>query len=317
VSARMSASREERERWERVDPPLRPVLFINPRSGGGKAAHAALADRARERGVEPVVFGPRDDLATLVANAVDSGADALGIAGGDGSLAPVAAAAAERGLPFICIPAGTRNHLALDLGIARHDLIGALDAFTEGLERRIDMAEVNGRPFLNNLSLGVYGEAVRRSGYRDAKLRTMLDTIHEVLSSTTPTSDVSVTDDLARRHTNPLVVLVSNNAYALEQPLARGSRPRLDTGRLGIVVLDRPGAVPPSVFAWSARSLEISGTAVVPAGVDGEAVTMLPPLRCTARPAALRVRISRHHPGVSPSALLSSRPRPRAAGPGA
>ena len=220
-------------------------------------------------------------------------------------------------LPFICLPAGTRNHLALDLGIARHDLIGALDAFTEGLERRIDMAEVNGRPFLNNLSLGVYGEAVRRSGYRDAKLPTMLDTIHEVLSSTTPTSGVIVTDELARRHTAPLVVLVSNNAYALDQPLAPGSRPRLDTGRLGIVVLDRPGAGPPSVSAWSAPSLEIAGTAAVPAGVDGEAVTVLPPLRCAIRPAALRVRISRHHPGVSPSALLSSRRRPRGAGPGA
>ena len=309
--------RAVREEWERVDPPRRPVLFINPRSGDGKAAHAALADRARERGVEPVVFGPGDDLATLIANAVNSGADALGMAGGDGSLAPVAAAAAEHDLPFICLPAGTRNHFALDVGIARHDLIGALDAFTDGLERRIDMAELNGRPFLNNLSLGVYGESVRRSGYRDAKLQTMLDTIHEVLSSTTPTSDLIVTDDLARRHTAPLVVLVSNNPYALDQPLAAGSRPRLDTGRLGIVVLDRPGAASPSVFAWSAPSLEIAGTADIPAGIDGEAVTVLPPLRCTSRPAALRVRISRHHPGVSPSALLLSRRRPRGASPGA
>ena len=253
------------------------------------------------------MLGPGDDLATLILTALDKGADALGMAGGDGSLAPVAAAAAEGDLPFICLPAGTRNHFALDLGIARHDLFGALDAFTDALERRIDLAEVNGRPFLNNVSLGVYGEAVRRSGYRDAKLRTMLDTIHEVLSSTTPTSGLLVTDDLARRHTSPLVVLVSNNAYALDQPLARGSRPRLDTGRLGIVMLDRPGAQRPQVFAWSAPSLEIATSALVPAGLDGEAVTLLPPLHCTTGPAALRVRISRHHPGASPSALLASR----------
>ena len=155
------------------------MLLINPRSGDGKAARAALADRARERGVEPVVLGPTDDLATLIAIAVDNGADALGMAGGDGSLATVAAAAAEHDLPFICLPAGTRNHFALDLGIARHDLLGALDAFTDGLERRIDMAEVNGRPFLNNISLGGSGDAVQRSGYRDAKLQTMLDTLHE------------------------------------------------------------------------------------------------------------------------------------------
>ena len=253
------------------------------------------------------MLGPGDDLGALVADALDRGADALGMAGGDGSLAMVAAAAAERDLPFICVPAGTRNHFAMDVGIARHDLLGALDAFTEGVECRIDMAEVNGRPFLNNVSVGVYGEAASRSGYRDAKVRTMLDTIREVLSSNIPTPEVVVTDDLAHPHTSPLVVLVSNNAYALDQPLARGSRPRLDTGGLGIVVLDRPGAEHPAVTAWSAPSLEIAGSAPVTAGLDGEALTLLPPLRCATRPAALRVRISRHHPGVSPAALLSSR----------
>ena len=304
VPARLRALREE---WERVDPPRRPVLLINPRSGDGKAARAGLADRARERGVEPVVLGATDDLATLTASAVDNGADALGMAGGDGSLATVAAAAAEHDLPFICLPAGTRNHFALDLGIVRHDLLGALDAFTAGVERRIDMAEVNGRLFLNNISLGIYGDAVQRSGYRDAKLQTMLDTLHEVLSSTAPAPELRLTDDLACRHTSPLVVLVSNNEYALDQPLAQGSRPRLDTGRLGIIVLDRPGAERPPVSAWSAPSIEIAAAAPLPAGLDGEAVTLLPPLHCTTRPAALRVRISRHHPGASPSALLSSR----------
>ena len=253
------------------------------------------------------MLGSRDDLATLVGIAVEKGADALGMAGGDGSLATVAAAAAEHDLPFICLPAGTRNHFALDVGIARHDLVGALEAFTAGLERRIDMAEVNGRPFLNNVSLGVYGEAVSRSGYRDAKTRTMLDTVRAVLSSTTPTPKIVVTDDLARQHTSPLVVLVSNDAYALDQPLARGSRPRLDTGQLGIVVLDRPTAERPQVFAWTAPSVDIAAAATVPAGLDGEAMTLAPPLHCTTRPGALRVRISRHHPGVSPSALLSSR----------
>ena len=303
VPARLSALREA---WERVDPPRRPVLFINPRSGDGKAARAALADRARERGVEPVVFGPGDDLATLIADAVNSGADALGMAGGDGSLAPVAAAAAERDLPFVCLPAGTRNHFALDVGIARHDLIGALDAFAEAFERRIDMAEVNGTPFLNNVSLGIYGDAVRRPAYRDAKLQTILGTIDEVLSATTAAPGLLITDHTGQQHTSPLVVLVSNNAYALDQPLVRGSRPRLDTGRLGIIVLDRPGAERAPVSAWSTPSLEIAASAPIPAGLDGEAITVLPPLRFATRPAALRVRISRHHPGVSPSGLLTS-----------
>ena len=95
------------------------------------------------------------------------------MAGGDGSQAIVAAMAAEAGLPYACIPAGTRNHFALDLGVDRDDVVGALDALVDGRERRVDLAEVNGRVFVNNVSLGVYAEAVQREGYREAKLRTI------------------------------------------------------------------------------------------------------------------------------------------------
>ena len=150
--------------WRPVDPPRRPVLFVNPRSGGGKAARADLAERARERGVEAVILDPEQDLAALARDAAAGGADALGVAGGDGSLAVVAAVAAAHGIAFACVPAGTRNHFALDVGVDRRDLTGALDAFTDGVERRIDVAEVNGRMFLNNVSLGIYGEAVRPAG---------------------------------------------------------------------------------------------------------------------------------------------------------
>ena len=287
------------------------MLLINPRSGDGKAVRAALAQRARERGIEPVVLGPGDDLAALAAQALDGGADALGMAGGDGSLATVAAAATERDVPFICIPAGTRNHFALDLGIVRHDLVGALDAFTDGLERRIDLGEVNDRPFLNNVSLGIYGEAVRQAGYRDAKIRTMLQTVDEVLTATVVAPGILITDNRAHQHTSPMVVLASNNPYAVDHPLVVGSRPRLDTGRLGIIVVDRIGAGDSPVFAWSASSVHIAATDPLPAGVDGEAFTLQPPLRCTTRPGALRVRIARHHPGVSPSFLvLAALPRP-------
>ena len=125
---------------------------------------AAVAEHARERGVETVVLAPDASLDALVAEAVASGADALGVAGGDGSLAVGAAAALAHGIPFVCIPAGTRNHFALDVGVDRRDVVGALDAFTDGVERRIDVAEVNGRLFLNNVSLGIYGDAVRATG---------------------------------------------------------------------------------------------------------------------------------------------------------
>jgi diacylglycerol kinase family enzyme len=176
------------------------VLFLNPRSGGGKATRFNLSEEAWARGIEPVELQPGDNLQTLVRHAVDGGADAVAMAGGDGSQAVVAAVAAEFGLPYACIPAGTRNHFALGLGVDRDDVVGALDAFVDGGERRVDLAEVNGVVFVNNVSFDV------ESGH--------------------------------------------------------------------------PG----------------------PAGVDGEAVGLDPPVHFQSRPLALRVRIARQHPGASPSA---------------
>jgi diacylglycerol kinase family enzyme len=218
------------------------VLFVNSRSGGGAAERSGIVERAREQGIEAVILSPGQNLAALAEAAVASGADALGMAGGDGSLAVVAAAAAAHDLPFVCIPAGTRNHFALDIGVDRHDVTGALDAFNQGVERRIDMAEVNGRLFLNNVSLGIYGDAVQQSAYRDAKVRTLLETAQQVLSPGARAPALLLTDDAGREHRQPAVVLVSNNPYALDQPLARGTRPALNSGKLGILVLDAPAS---------------------------------------------------------------------------
>jgi diacylglycerol kinase family enzyme len=295
-----------RRGWKPADPPRRPVLFVNPRSGDGRAARLSLAERARDRRIEAVVLGANDDLAALADDAVAAGADALGMAGGDGSLAVVAAAAGAHGLPFVCVPAGTRNHFALDLGVDRHDVVGALDAFGEdAVERAIDVADVNGRIFLNNVSLGIYADAVRREGYRDAKIRTLLDTAADVFGPSRATPGLRLVDDLGHEFREPAVVLVSNNPYALDRPLARGTRPRLDGGELGVVVLERPGAgARRPGRAWRATRLTVHATAPVHAGLDGEAVELDAPLELGIRPRSLRVRISSRHPGVSPSGRL-------------
>ena len=299
--------------WRPVEPPRRPVLFVNPRSGDGAATRHGVVELARERGVEAVTLGSDDDLRTRVLEAVADGADALGMAGGDGSLATVAAVAAARGLPFVCIPVGTRNHFALDLGVDRHDVPGAMDAFTDGVECLIDVGHVNGRIFLNNVSLGIYGEAVQEAGYRDTKVRTLAETARRVLGPSGRVPALRLVDDTGREHARLAVLLVSNNPYALNGP-GLGTRPTLTSGQLGILVLDTPEERQhPPGRAWSAPHLEVQAPGTVHAGIDGEAVELVAPLEFVVRPAALRVRISARHPGASPAARTPPIRPPRAA----
>ena len=292
--------------------PENAVLFYNPLSGGGKAKRFKLPEEARLRGIEPVELKPGDDLETLVRNAVSSGADALAMAGGDGSQAIVAMVAAEFDLPYACIPSGTRNHFALDLGVDRNDVVGALDALVDGGERRVDLAEVNGRVFVNNVSLGFYADAVQTPGYREAKLHTLLDTIPDVLG---PDADVPICAGGRDREESAAAILISNNAYRLGHVLGMGTRPRLDQGELGITVLapmalgvDGGASRKLSTQQWNTATFAVMASASVAAGIDGEAMRLQPPLHFTVRPHALRVRIAPHHPGASPSFLEPDRP---------
>ena len=288
--------------------PRHPVLFYNPKSGGGKAERFHLADEARDRGIEPIELKLGTDLEQLVRGAVAAGADALAMAGGDGSQAVVAMVAAERGLPYACIPAGTRNHFALDLGVDRDDVVGALDAFVGGRERRVDLAEVNGRVFVNNVSIGLYAEAVQREGYREAKLRTILDTLPEVLGPEGKGLDLRWNGPGGHEHSSGAAILVSNNRYRLGRAVGSGTRPRIDDGLLGIAVASAPVA-DRRLFQrpwreWSAPAFEVDADGPIAAGIDGEAVTLEAPLRFRILPEALQVRIAAAHPGASPSAAM-------------
>lgn len=288
--------------------PERAVVFWNPTSGGGKAEQAHLDEEARRRGIEPVKLNLGDDLRALVQDAVARGADALAAAGGDGTQAIVADVAAEHGLPYACIPAGTRNHFALDLGVDRDDVVGALDALVDGRERRVDLAEVNGNVFVNNVSLGIYAQAVQREGYREAKLRTIARTVPDTLGPGGTPLDLRWDGPDGGEHASGAVILVSNNPYRL-RAVGAGSRPRMDTGALGVAVFEPgQGRGHPPVLEWAVPEFEVRSDNPVPAGLDGEAVTLEAPVRFTSRPAALTVRIAPHHPGASPSASLPDSP---------
>jgi diacylglycerol kinase family enzyme len=288
--------------------PRHPVLFYNPKSGGGKAEKFHLSEEARARGIEPIELKLGTDLEQLVRDAVADGADALAMAGGDGSQAVVAMVAAEKSLPYACIPAGTRNHFALDLGVDRDDVVGALDAFVGGRERRVDLAEVNGRVFVNNVSIGLYAEAVQREGYREAKLRTILDTLPEALGPEGKGLDLRWNGPKGPEHSPGAAILVSNNRYRLGRAVGSGTRPRIDDRLLGIAAASPPGRgqrlSKRPWQEWSSPAFEVDADGPIAAGIDGEAVTLDTPLRFRILPAALRVRIAAAHPGASPSAAM-------------
>src|SRR5664279_1597612 len=168
----------------------RAVLLVNPRAGGDRAAGLGLAEFARPLGVD-------------------------GVAGGDGSMAPVAAVAARCGLPFVCVPAGTRNHFALDLGLDRTDLAHAMTAFEPTVQYRVDLAEVNGRVFVNNVSLGVYAAVVSSRNYRRSKLRAVLDELPNVIGPESEPAPLRFQAPEDTAHSGTHALLVSNNPYRL------------------------------------------------------------------------------------------------------
>ena len=248
------------------------------------------------------------DVVAVAREAVAQGADLLGVAGGDGTQALVAGVAADEGIPFLVISAGTRNHFALDLGLDRDDPSHCLDALTDGVELRVDLGSINGRPFVNNASFGAYAELVRRPEYRDDKTHTALQALPELLvGHSGPQLYARAGEvDIAR----PQALLISNNPYATDDPAGLGRRARLDRGILGVIGVRvdnarqaaslQSGPASESVTITTAASVTVTGDAnEIPVGLDGEAIVVRTPVGCTIRPAALRVRVPRHRPGRS------------------
>lgn len=315
-----------REYRTRTEEPVAPtpehaVLFMNPKSGGGKVGEFDLVTLAESRGAEVQLITPGCDLVQMVHDAVAGGADLLGAAGGDGTQAIVAQAAAESGVEFLCIPAGTRNHFALDLGLDRDDPRPALDALADGSLHRIDLAFVNGRVFVNNVSLGVYAKVVQEDSYRDAKVSTFLEQLPALTGPDAEPFDLHLDGPDGAPIEDVLLVLVSNNEYSFEGPGEFGVRKSISDGVLGVVTVAVSGAADvgnlvaraqvgrlrnyPGWNEWTAPSLTVtSDSGTVEAGVDGEALVLDSPLDFEIRPGALSVRLPRSRPDRSIQARL-------------
>jgi diacylglycerol kinase family enzyme len=290
--------------------PRHPVLIVNPRSGGGKAERFGLVAECVARGIEPIVFNPGDDLHDIALAAVTGGADAIGVAGGDGSQALVAALAAEHDLTYVCVPAGTRNHFAADLGVDRADIVRALDAFAHGMERRIDLARVSGRVFVNNTSLGVYPKIVQSDNYRDAKVETVARMLPELLPPRAEPFDLNFSAPDGPEWHGAQLVLVSNNPYRPARPGVAGTRGGLDSGVLGVLAVrilqarelvalmatEVTGAIPrfPGWLDFTTPTFTIDAGEPVDVALDGEPFVLDPPLRFESLPSALRIRVLTH-----------------------
>jgi diacylglycerol kinase family enzyme len=258
----------------------RGLLIVNPHSGDGSGPDAEeLAREAQSRGIAVHVLREGDDPAALAREAKGP----VGTAGGDGSLGAVAEVALERDVPFVCIPFGTRNHFARDIGLDRNDPIGALAAFGSAREERIDVGRVAGRIFLNNVSFGVYAHLVhrreRRRRRRDsfARLRALWLSVQD----RHPQPFVLDGQRLAAR-----VVLIANNAYEVSA-FDVGARDRLDEGRLHAYVAE--GWLP---HTWEERSGErftLEQRSGLQAAIDGEPAHLESPVELAVEPRALRI----------------------------
>jgi diacylglycerol kinase family enzyme len=293
----------------RAQRPQRPFLIMNPRSGGGKVARFGLKEKAERLGAEVAMLeGPgRVDVAAMARQAVANGADLLGVAGGDGTQALVAAIAAEHGLPFVVISAGTRNHFALDLGLDRDDPATCLDALSDGEELRVDLGIIGERTFVNNASFGAYAEVVQSPAYRDDKRGTTLQLLPDLLNGH---QGARLSAHVAGTEIDrPQALLISNDPYAMTDVAGLGRRPRLDAGLLGVVAVlvdSAPQAIEllrrghgDGLTVLVAAEITVDADAPeIPVGIDGEAVMMPTPVRCATRPLALRVVVPRNRPGV-------------------
>ena len=124
----------------------------------------------------------------------------------------------------------------------------------------IDLAEVNGRTFVNNASMGLYARIVQSQEYRDAKLRTAAETLPDLIGPAAVPLDLRFTLPSGEQATSANLVLVSNNPYQLSHLRGASTRPLLDAGRLGVVSVLVRGAADAEKFAALEAAGQVRGS---------------------------------------------------------
>jgi len=281
------------------------VTILNRRKAGAREVEQALA----AAGIAgPVALADGSEVASQVRKAVKQGARRVIVGGGDGTVNSAAGALAGSKVGLGILPLGTLNHFARDLGIP-FDLDQAAAAIASGKERCVDIAEVNGHPFVNNASIGLYPlmvldrDAQRERLGRSKRLAMLVASLRTMTRFHARRLKLS-TDGGEARVDTPLL-FVGNNDYRLALPGA-GRRESLDGGRLCIMVM-RSKSLPGFLAATGRALLGISrqddmvrlddvrelkvdsARSHLTLAMDGETVTLAPPLTFRIRPRALRV----------------------------
>ena len=313
-----------------VGPARRGVLLINPRSGGGKAERFQLEAEARRRGVTPVVLHPGDDLRALAEQAADDGADVLGMAGGDGSQALVADVARAHDVPLVVVPAGTRNHFALDWPRPRRRgrRAGRLrrgpgtpdrhrpargsgvrqQRLPRGVRDRRAVRGVSRRKAGHGRAAGPGAARSRGTSGRPALLRGG----RYVIGSGGRRARVERRLPPGRpQRRRDAVPARRGSARCGDRDRRPGPRRARTDGRAG----HRSPARLPGYREWTTPEFLVdSDQPLVEVGVDGEALRLVPPLRFRVVAGGLRVRVPVDAPGAAPAAMAPAGPGAAVAG---
>jgi diacylglycerol kinase family enzyme len=298
---------------------MRVIVLTNPAAGAKADSVRELRETLERAGVDIVEVRAMhgEELTAAARQAAGEGVDAVIAAGGDGTVSAVAAGLAETSTPLGVLPTGTLNHFARDMNLPPA-LSAAAKAIAAGAMTTVDVAEVNGRVFINNSSIGLYPRLV---GKRDRQRQRLGrgKWIAMFLSAISvfrrfPSVRVRIgTGDQTLLRTTPFV-FVGNNAYEISLTTL-GQRKCLNSGQLCVYLTRRTGRF--ALFRLALRAIlgrleqardfdalclqEVwieSPRKYLRVALDGEVVRVAPPLHYRIRPAALRVIVDRVVPVV-------------------
>jgi YegS/Rv2252/BmrU family lipid kinase len=286
-------------------------VITNQRAGSGRAEQLLkqVGEGCRALGLDADVQAVQsgEQISDAAARAVRSGAGVVVAAGGDGTVSAVASCLVGTGIPLGVLPLGTLNHFAKDLSIPM-EVDAALEVIARGSVREIDVAEVNGRVFINNSSLGLYPHIVRHRELQQQQGRSkwtalLTATLHVLQRDHPMWLQIEVDGRQMVRRTG--FVFIGNNSYCMEG-LEIGKRASLTSGCLSLSVTrtsHRLSLLRLALRALFGRLQEaedfdlVEATTVtvrtrrghVRVAADGEVTVMESPLHYRTLPAALRV----------------------------